>query len=71
MKQAPTLAQVTARLDEVLRVIADLKQASEIQFTRIAQLQAQVDVLPNMQRRGESPRSRKPAPVSNGNGHRS
>ena len=71
MKQTPTLAQLTARLDEVLVAVADLKHASEVQFTRIAQLQAQVDVLPDVRRPGEGLRDQKPAAVSNGNGHRS
>ena len=71
MKTLPTLVQLAARLDEQTTEIASLKSAMAVQFTRIAQLQSQVDVLPSTRRGGEELRSSlTPIAASNGNGHR-
>jgi uncharacterized coiled-coil protein SlyX len=68
---APTVAQLAARLDEQTRKIETLEQSLSIQFTRIAQLQAQVDLLPNTQQPGEEQRgATTPIPTVHGNGHR-
>ena len=70
MKTLPTLVQLAARLDQQTTEIASLKSELAVQFTRIAQLQAQVDVLPTARRRGEELRSSlTPIAASNGNGH--
>ena len=67
----PTLAQLAARLDETTRKIDTLEQSLSVQFTRIAQLQAQVDTLPNARQRGEERRGvATPITPADGNGHR-
>jgi|SoiMethySBSTD1v2_1073268.scaffolds.fasta_scaffold2279072_2 predicted DNA-binding ribbon-helix-helix protein len=71
MKTRPTVVQLAARLDEQTAEIASLKSALAVQFTRVAQLQAQIDVLPTARRRGEELRSTlTTVAASNGNGHR-
>jgi hypothetical protein len=66
-----TLAQLASRLDDQTRKIETLEQSLSIQFTRIAQLQAQVDTLPNARQRGEERRgAATPITPADGNGHR-
>ena len=68
---APTVAQLAARLDETTRKIETLEQSLSIQFTRIAQLQAQVDLMPTPRQRGEERRgAATPISTADGNGHR-
>ena len=69
-----TLKQLTARLDGMNVEIAWLRSTLDIQFKRIAALQAEVDLLP-VSRRRRRQAMRPPTVVSppvsgrNGNGH--
>jgi hypothetical protein len=71
MKNPPTLVELAARLEDQCIEMATLKSAFAVQFTRIAQMQAQLDVLPNARRRGEELRGGLTlVGASNANGHR-
>jgi uncharacterized coiled-coil protein SlyX len=63
--------ELAARLDDQSREMAGLKSALAVQCTRIRQMQAQLDVLPNARRRGEELRGGLTrVSASNGDGHR-
>jgi len=51
------LLQISSRLDEQALEITLLRHELDIQFRRIAALQAELDVLPAVQRRRESRRA--------------
>ena len=65
-----TLQQLDARLqDQTLEIVA-LRAALEVQFTRIAHMQAELDVLPRARRRRQALKSFLTSlPSHNGNGH--
>jgi hypothetical protein len=68
------LLQINGRLDEQALEMTILRNALDVQFKRIADLQAQLDVLPSARRRRAAaltlvPPSR-PSPNGNGTGSR-
>ena len=64
-----TLKQLDAQLQAQALEIADLRVALDVQFKRIAQMQAELDVLPTARERRKSIRLQLQPPSSNGNGH--
>ena len=65
-----TLRQMNARLDQQAAEVTNLNAALAIQLTRIAQMQAELDVLPTAVRRRQTLMMRMPLPSAhNGNGH--
>ena len=67
------LEKLTARLDGMTFEIAGLRSILDVQFKRIAAMQAELDLLPAARRRRHAmrPPTLTPPPVSgrNGNGH--
>jgi hypothetical protein len=72
MKSTSTISQLTARLDILSAEVETLQSALAVQFTRTAQLQAQVDSLRSPERRKRSRDAHLTIPLANtnGNGHR-
>ena len=63
-----TLKQLDAKLQEQARLVDNLRAALDVQFKRIAQIQAELDVLPIARERRKSLRARLELPSNNGNG---
>ena len=64
-----TLKQLDAKLQAQSLEVANLRAALEVQFQRIVQMQAELDVLPTARERRKSIRLQLQPPSSNGNGH--
>jgi hypothetical protein len=64
-----TLKQLDAKLQAQALEVANLRAALDVQFQRIAQMQAELDVMPTARERRKSIRLRLQPPSSNGNGH--
>jgi hypothetical protein len=64
-----TLKQLDAKLQAQALEVANLRAALDVQFKRIAQMQAELDVLPTARERRKSIRLQLQPPSSNGNGH--
>ena len=66
-----TLQQLATRLDEQALETATLRSALDLQFRRVAQMQAQLDALPAARKRREARAAQVLRIASqNGNGHR-
>ena len=65
------LAQLNARLAGLTFEMAGIRSTLDTQFKRIAELQAELDLLPAARRRREAMRlpTSPPRPAHNGNGH--
>ena len=63
-----TLKQLDALLQAQALEVANLRSVLDVQFKRIAQMQAELDVLPTARERRQSIRPQLQSP-SNGNGH--
>ena len=62
------LAVLNAHVAGLALELADVRTTLDIQFKRIAALQAEVDLLPPARRRRDAVRSPAPVPPDNGNG---
>ena len=65
-----TLKQLEVKLQAQALEVDNLRVALDVQFKRIAQMQAELDVLPAARERRKSIRLQLQPPSSNGNGHR-
>jgi hypothetical protein len=63
-----TLEQLDARLREQSLDMANLRAALDVQFKRIAQMQAELDMLPHARKRRSLLAGLRQAPSHNGNG---
>ena len=64
-----TLKQIDAKLQAQALEVADLRAALDVQFKRIAQMQAELDVLPTARDRRKFLRAPLDPPSNNGNDH--
>jgi septal ring factor EnvC (AmiA/AmiB activator) len=64
-----TLKQLDAKLQAQALEVANLRAALDVQFKRIAQMQAELDVLPTARERRKFIRAQLDPPSHNGNGH--
>ena len=62
------LAVLNAHVAGLALELAEVRNTLDIQFKRIAELQAEVDVLPAARRRRQTMRAPAPVPAHNGNG---
>ena len=63
-----TLKQLEAQFQAQALEVAALRSALDVQFKRIAQMQAELDVLPTARERRKSTRAEVQPPSDNGNG---
>ena len=63
------LAVLNAHVAGLALELAEVRNTLDIQFKRIAELQAEVDVLPAARRRRQTMRAPAPVPAHNGNGN--
>ena len=64
-----TLKQLDAKLQAQALEVANLRAALDVQFKRIAEMQAELDVLPTARNRRKFIRAQLDPPSNNGNGH--
>lgn len=64
-----TLKQLAEKFQEQALEVASLRAALDVQFRRIAQMQAELDVLPTARERRKFIRAQSEPPSNNGNGH--
>jgi hypothetical protein len=64
-----TLKQLDAKLQAQAWELDNLRAALDVQFKRIAQMQAELDVLPSARNRRKFLRAQLDPPSNNGNGH--
>ena len=70
-KSAVTLEELASRFREQALEMATLRAALDIQFKRIADMQAELDVLPQARKRRELLRGLLSKPASHNGNHRS
>ena len=70
-KSAATLEQLASRLRDQAVEMATLRAAIDVQFKRIAAMQAELDVLPYVRGRRQPLRGLLPKPASHNGNHRS
>ena len=64
-----TLKQLDAQMQAQALLVDSLRAALDVQFKRIVQMQAELDVLPTARERRKSIRLQLQPPSPNGNGH--
>ena len=64
-----TLKQLDAKLQAQALLVDSLRAALDVQFKRIAEMQAELDVLPTARKRRQFLRAQLDPPSNNGNGH--
>jgi len=69
-KSAATLEQLASRLRDQAVEMATLRAAIDVQFKRIAAMQAELDVLPHVRSRRQTLLGLLPKPASHNGNHR-
>ena len=64
-----TVKQLDAKLQAQALLVDSLRAALDVQFKRIAEMQAELDVLPTARERRKVLRAQLDPPSNNGNGH--